>query len=65
MLEGGTEFVRELAVRDDDDTDHVASWVNAARPKAAIFVGSGAMRKSKLSHVREVVRAPIKAPVSI
>jgi hypothetical protein len=58
--------VRELAVSDDDDTDHVDPLMNAARPKAAIFVGRGAMRKSKLSLVMQAVPAlPIKAPFSV
>ncbi len=45
VLQRGTEFVREPAMGDDDDADHLDPWVTATWRKAAIFVRSGAPRK--------------------
>ena len=45
VFKRGTKLVREPAMRNDDDADHVIPCFRSARPKAAIFVRSDVMRK--------------------
>jgi hypothetical protein len=64
MLERRTEFMGEPAMRNDDDTDHVAPQIWSARLKAAIFVATAITRKSEPMPVDEAIGIlPKEAPI--
>src|SRR6476646_5296417 len=65
MLERGTKFMREPAMGDDDDADHIAPQIWSARLKAAIFVATVTRRKPEPMPVDEAIVTPLKeAPIS-